>query len=338
MTVNIGLIGAGMIGLDHAQRLNSTIRGVRLAAVADIDAARAATVAAPSGAEVFTDAAELIAAPDIDAVFVASIGLVHEEQVLAAIAAGKPVFCEKPLTPTADAARRIVEAESQAGRRFVQVGFMRRFDPGYLALKTAYASGELGDALLVHCAHRNPSVPQSYTLEMAINDSATHEIDILRWLLGEEITRVRVDRPGKRTKRAYPHLQDPLLVQFETTSGVRADDELFVNCGFAYDIRCEIVAEDGIAALTEQALVRRSDAYGVRRHIAGSCMERFAAAYDAEVQQFVDDVAAQRPASGPSSWDGYAVAAVCDAGVTSLHDPAGPWVDVTMAARPALYA
>ena len=117
---------------------------------------------------------------------ICSYGPAHEVDVLAAIAAGKPVFCEKPLTPTADAALRIMEAEQAAGRRLVTVGFMRRFDRTYREMKALLDSGELGETLMVHCAHRNPTVPEHYTWDMAINDTAIHEIDTMRWLLGEE--------------------------------------------------------------------------------------------------------------------------------------------------------
>lgn len=134
----------------------------------------------------------------MDAVFICSIGPAHKAQILSAFHAGKPVFCEKPLTPTADESREIIAAEVATGQRLLQLGFMRRFDPGYQALKHTISSGQLGDIMLIHCAHRNPSVPENYTLEMAINDSATHEIDIIRYLLNENIVSVRVDKPRKK--------------------------------------------------------------------------------------------------------------------------------------------
>ena len=110
---------------------------------------------------------DLIADGGVDAVLVTSWGLAHEEHVLAAIEAGKPVFCEKPLARTEEACRRIIEAEMAAGRRLVQVGFMRRYDAGYNALKAVLDAGEIGAPLLMHCAHRNPSVPPyGFTTEM----------------------------------------------------------------------------------------------------------------------------------------------------------------------------
>ncbi|MDS6632290.1 Gfo/Idh/MocA family oxidoreductase [Klebsiella michiganensis] len=245
------------------------------------------------------------------------------------------MFCEKPLTPTANEAKAIIDAEVAYGKRMLQLGFMRRFDPGYNQLKATLDSGELGEILLIHCAHRNASVPESYTLEMAINDSATHEIDIIRYLLNENIVSVRVDKPQKKTRRACAHLQDPLIVIFETESGVRIDDELFVNCDYGYDIRCEVIGENAISALTEQALTTIRSAQGYNRAIPKTCMERFATAYDREVQNFVDRVNLGAEMSGPSSWDGFVVAMVCDAGLASLKD--GEKHAVSLPECPALY-
>lgn len=335
MSVNIGLIGLGMIGRDHLKRFKDVVSNATVTAVCDINRQVADNIAQEYQATAFYDAIEMINSDLIDAVFICSIGPVHKEQILAAIKAGKPIFCEKPLTPTAAESAAIIEAEVKAGKRLLQLGFMRRFDPGYQTLKQSIATGELGEILLMHCAHRNPSVPESYTLEMAINDSATHEIDITRYLLEENIISVRVDRPGKKTRRALPHLQDPLIVIFETESGVRIDDELFVNCHYGYDIRCEVIGENAIASLTEQALTVTRSASGVGRHIAQSCMERFATAYDREVQNFIDRVSSGSEMTGPSSWDGYVVALVCDAGLASLKD--GLKQDVIIPACPALY-
>ncbi|WP_170968935.1 Gfo/Idh/MocA family oxidoreductase, partial [Pseudomonas viridiflava] len=107
----------------------------------------------------------------VEAVPVCSWGATHEEYVLAAIAAGKPVFCEKPLAVTAAGCRHIVEAEIAGGKRLVQVGFMRPYDHGYRALKAVIDSGQIGEPLMLHCAHRNPRVGENYKTDMAITDT-----------------------------------------------------------------------------------------------------------------------------------------------------------------------
>ena len=112
----------------------------------------------------------------MDAVIVTSIGSTHEGYVLAAIAAGKPVFCEKPLATTAAACKRILDAEVAWGKRLVQVGFMRRYDAGYRLLKEVVTEGVIGAPLI---AHRNPGVGDDYTTDMAITDTVIHEIDTM---------------------------------------------------------------------------------------------------------------------------------------------------------------
>jgi myo-inositol 2-dehydrogenase/D-chiro-inositol 1-dehydrogenase len=200
-------------------------------------------------------------------------------------------------------------------------------------MKAVLDSGEIGEALMVHCAHRNPTVPQIYTWDMAINDTAIHEVDAMRWLLGEEIASVRVDRP-KKTRNRFPHLQDPLVFILNTVSGVRVDDEIFVNCQYGYDIRCEVVAETGVVSLADQNLISRRDAAGRNNRITTDHNDRFNGAFITEVQEWID-AATGGGACGPSSWDGYAAAVVCDAGVAALTESGE--VAVTLIDKPALY-
>ncbi|MCU1537437.1 MAG: inositol 2-dehydrogenase [Humibacillus sp.] len=334
MTVRIGMIGPGGMGQAHIDRIHTVIAGGRVVAVSDVDPARASEVAARIEGTAYATSAELIAAEDVDAVMICSYGPAHEVDVLAAIAAGKPVFCEKPLTPTAAAALRIMEAEEAGGRRLVTVGFMRRFDRSYREMKALLDSGELGETLMVHCAHRNPTVPEMYTWDMAINDTAIHEIDTMRWLLGEEFVSARVDKP-KRTSLRFEHLQDPLVLVLETESGVRVDDEIFVNCQFGYDIRCEAVAEKGTVSLGDQNAIVVRDGLGVRNAIAGDHNDRFWGAFVTEVQEWISGIA-RGEHTGSTSWDGYAAASVCDAGVRALTDEGV--VAVEMIAKPAFYA
>ena len=155
---------------------------------------------------------------DVDAVVICTPTDTHADLIERFARAGKAVFCEKPLAPTQEACRRIVDAEVAAGRRLVQVGFNRRYDPAHRALKAAVDGGAIGAPLLVHCAHRNASVPPHYTRDMSIADTTIHEIDELRWLFGQEIVAVQVLTPRKSSRGG--ELQDPLLVLFEMADGV----------------------------------------------------------------------------------------------------------------------
>ncbi|MFI2628823.1 Gfo/Idh/MocA family protein [Streptomyces collinus] len=335
MTVRVGVIGAGMIGQDHIRRLTEVVTGAAVTAVADVDAGRAAEVAARAGATALPSGADLVASPDVDAVLVTSWGPAHAEHVLNAIAAGKPVFCEKPLATTAEDCLRIVEAERAHGRRLVQVGFMRRFDAGYRQMKEVLSTGSLGAPLIVHCAHRNPTVPESYHSAMAAQDTAVHEIDVLRWLLDDEIVSAQVVTP-RATSRRFAHLKDPQIMIFETASGVRIDLEVFVNCQYGYDIQCEVVGEDGLVRLPDPAAVGIRTAARHGTVVLQDWKDRFADAFDTEFREWVASVAAGTEPTGPSSWDGYAATVITDAAVRSL-EAGGETVTTDMKPRPAFY-
>jgi myo-inositol 2-dehydrogenase/D-chiro-inositol 1-dehydrogenase len=305
-----------MMGADHVRTLTNGVPGAHVAAVSDVDPARAAAAAGDAAdARAIADPHALIADPAVDAVVVASFDASHEEFVCACIEAGKPVLCEKPLATTADACLRVIEAELAGGRRLVSLGFMRRFDPAYGVVKERVDGGGIGEVLLVHCAHRNAVAPPAYTSEMLITSSAVHEIDVMRWLLGEEIVAATVRAP-RSTTQAPNGLRDPQLVLLETASGVLVDVEVFVNAGYGYDIRCEVVGETGTVRLGEQ--------------VEPDFRARFATAYRRELECWVQGLD-----HGPTAWDGYAANAVADACLESLAS--GARAAVQLAERPPLY-
>ena len=331
--ISVGVIGTGMIGRDHIRRMTTVLSGVRVTAVTDVAAETAARVGAGVGAAVYATGEELIADPAVDAVVVCSWGPTHEQYVLASIAAGKPVFCEKPLATTQEACLRIVDAEAAHGNRLVQVGYMRRYDKAYRALKRVLDAGEIGAPLMMHCAHRNASVPSFYDKESAITDTAVHEIDMVRWMFGTEITAVRVLIPRKSKNGG--ELQDPLFLILELANGALVDVEISVNIRYGYDIRGEILGEDGTAALGELSPVTVRRAGQVSTPVPADWRERFILAYDVEFQEWIDSIARGDEPDGPSAWDGYAAAVVSDAGVAALRT--GERVEVTLADQPKLY-
>ena len=198
--------------------------------------------------------------------------------------------------------------------------------------------GELGHPLVLHCVHRNPSVPPHFDSAMTVKDSLVHEVDVTRFLLGEEITSIQVITPTPNSLAAEG-LSDPQIAIFKTASGRHVDVELFVTTGVAYEVRTELVAERGSAFIGLDVGLVAKRAPGVwGGTITPSFKERFGQAYDTEIQCWVDAIATGAGkgdyTDGPTAWDGYAAAAVCEAGVQSLHS--GLPVEVSMAARDSI--
>jgi myo-inositol 2-dehydrogenase / D-chiro-inositol 1-dehydrogenase len=334
MTLNVGVIGVGMIGQDHIRRITQVLAGARVSAVTDVDLDRAKTIAAGlPAAKALQSGQELINDDEVDAVVVTSWGPTHEEYVLAAIAAGKQVFCEKPLATTREACERILDAEVAAGKRMVMVGFMRRYDEAYRAMKAVVDSGEIGAPLMFHSGHRNPSVPGHYTSDMIINDTCVHDVDIARFLLDSEIVSAQVLTPRKNSL-ASDHLTDPVLFVFEMANGALVDVEASINIQYAYDIRGEVVGESGTVELAETntVVVKSNGRWGGR--VAEDWRERFIRAYDTEFQEWIA-AASKGESTGPSSWDGYAATVVCDAGLKAMQT--GERVEVSLREQPDLY-
>lgn len=334
MTIRVGIIGTGFIGEDHGRKLVNVINGSTVSAVTDVNRARAEEVAADlGGAKVFDNGLELIASDDVDAVLVTSIGPTHAEFVLASIAAGKPVMCEKPLAPTVPECEQILEAEVAHGKRLVIVGYMRRYDPGYRQVKASLESGAIGEALIVHNVHRNATVGEAYTSFMTMTDSMIHEVDTSRWLLGEEITAVQVV-PPKRTPKAFPHLQDPQFAIFTTESGILSTVEFFANCQYGYDVRCELVGSLGTASLVNPVVSSTIVAGTDSAAVPPDWRVRFGPAYTAELQAWITGLL-NGECVGPSAWEGYAATKVVEVGVEAVKT--GQRMAIDYIDKPALY-
>ncbi len=335
MTVNIGIIGTGMIGTTHARRLTSSIAGSRVTAVTDVDTARAAAVADEVGAQAVSDPKELVRRDDVDAVLIATPGFSHPEYVLDTLTTGKPIFCEKPLATTIEDAEAVVRAEAELGKRLIQVGFMRRFDPGYREVKDAIDSGTIGTPLLAHMIHRNAQPGPGFGDAEVMNDSLSHEVDAARFLFGEEIVAVN-HYTARTTPNAPEGLHDPSILVMEMESGGIVIAEAFMASTFAYEVRCEVVGSSGTAELTNPRVSRITTVGKTSESIELDWEARFADTYRIEVQAWVDSLLAGGPAVGPSAWDGYAVTLVT---ATALQCAAngGARTPIEMMEKPSLY-
>lgn len=332
--LRIAVVGAGMMGSDHIVRVENRIVGASLSAVVEPDESRAkSALANASNAQWFPNIAAAIAANAMDAVLIATPGEFHEEVIIPVLNANLPILCEKPLTPDSQSALRIVNAEVQGGKQLIQVGFMRRFDVGYKNLRSLIESESHGNLLALHCAHRNPTVPDSYHNDMLIYDSVVHEIDVVRFLTNSPIKSVQV-RNMKRNTLGPEKLNDPILVLLETDSGVLATVEMNVSIQFGYQVTTEAVFEKGIAEIgrTSGMTIFSESKISVDEHT--SFKTRFADAFDSQVQRWV--VAAKYGTiDGPSAWDGYLAAAAVEAGLTALRS--GNQVQCVYENKPVFY-
>jgi myo-inositol 2-dehydrogenase / D-chiro-inositol 1-dehydrogenase len=335
-TVAVGVIGTGGMGTRHVVNLYHRAGAAHVAAVYDADGERARQAAAQCGsAEVFDDPVRLIQDDRIDAVVIASPDDTHVDFVLECIRYRKPALCEKPLATSAADAMKVVDSECALGRRLVGVGFMRRFDPQHVAVRHAVASGAIGRALLFKGVHRNAMIPPYVTGDAILTNSAGHDIDSARWLLGQEIEEVYVQ--GVRTRASFNEATlDLLLVQMALSGDRLATLEVFVAAEYGYEVSAEIVAERGTAVTLQPdyALLRAQQTRSVA--VPADWLGRFQDAYVAELTHWAESVQAGRPFAGASAWDGYMSVLVTDACIRSLHS--GAPVPVSTPTRPDLYS
>lgn len=331
--LRIGLVGTGAIGRTHMERINEKLQGAKVVACSDVNVDFGRKIAEQYGCPFYADGRAMIASDDIDAVIVATLDPDHETYVRAAIEAGKYVFCEKPLAPEAEACKRIVDEEIAKGKMLVQVGFMRRYDPGYRQLKEAIATRRYGEPLMLHCAHRNAAVDENYTTPMAVENSMIHEIDVIRWLLDEEYATAEVVF-AKNTRRTHKNLMDPQIMILTTQSGVRIDVEAFVNTGHCYDIKCEVCCEDAILNLPEPGNIQVCAEARKGHDIHSDWSTRFVEAYNVEFQEWID--ATKRGCvEGPTAWDGYVGQRTAKA--ASMARDSGKVVKIEALETPELY-
>jgi myo-inositol 2-dehydrogenase/D-chiro-inositol 1-dehydrogenase len=320
--VRIALIGLGGMGSAHAE-IFAGMPHVHIAAVADPHAPFADRASAEiTDAAVFYDPIDCANTADVDAVVVASADDTHFDIVQACIARGLPVLCEKPLTTTARQSRQIVDAERAAGRPLVQVGWMRRFDAAYQTLSKALGEEGSGSAVLISQRHRNPLSVIKFDERELITSSASHDIDVFRWLSGDEI--ITVSAVSRTSPDGNTVLVVLTLVSQTGTLGVM---ELVRGPGLSYDIACDLVTTAGAITLAPS----KPNAADLLHTSAEAWMQRFAPAYRAQNAAWVAAVSEGTNVVGASAYDGYAVNTVIDAALASLDSGRAEHVELRAA-------
>lgn len=320
--IKIGLLGCGRIGQVHARSLSRTPLA-QLVAVADAVPAAAQALAASSGAEI-RDADAIIEATDIDAVIVATPTTLHYDQIHALAAAGKAIFCEKPIDLSSERAAACQKAVEAAGVPFF-TAFNRRFDPNFAHLQAELARGAIGAAEMVVITSRDPAPPPISYIEQSgglFRDMMIHDLDMARFLLGEEIAEVfatgsclvdpEIGKAGDI---------DTAAVTLKTASGKIAVINNSRRATYGYDQRIEVHGAGGMlkASNALEHLVEQAGTSGFtsapNKHFF---LKRYEAAYIAEIEAFVRALN-EGTAPNPSIADGVAAQKLADAAAKSLE-------------------
>lgn len=334
MSICIAVIGAGLMGADHARIVAEDLPGATLRVVCDMDKARARSVADALGADdVSSDPEAVITRDDVDAVIIASPDFTHAPLSMACISAGKRVLCEKPLSQSPSECCQVMQAEEAAGARHVMLGFMRRYDQSYVEMSRACTDGSLGRALMMHNFHRNVETPAAdFTGAMAITNSAPHEFDIARHILGTEYRSISAYQPLRSDA-----LVAPVVMVLETTDGQLVTIEINNNAAYGYDVRAELVGENGAIAMNNVAYTRTDMRLASATRYDADWRGRYHDAYVRQNRDFLHFVeTGVFPPIGSDCWDGYCAAVVADCGVKALKTGEKQVVD--MMCKPVFYA
>ncbi|MFD7136326.1 Gfo/Idh/MocA family oxidoreductase [Streptomyces sp. NPDC059894] len=298
--MRIGILGLGRIGAFHAETL-SGLDAVESLVVADPFAEAAKAAAERFGAEV-ADSPEAVLAAGVDGVVIAAATDAHPGLVRTAVAAGVPVFCEKPVARTMREGVEVFEAVEGTGVP-VQIGYNRRFDAGFAAARAAVRAGELGALHTVRSTTLDPAPPPAAYVAASggiLRDCSVHDFDIIRWVTGREVAEVYA-AGGNRGADYIEAAGDAdttgaILTLDDGTLAVVSNSR---HNGRGYDVRLELHGfRDSIAVGLEDKLPLRSVEPGAA-FPSGTphdfFMDRFAAAYRAELTAFTEVVAGTRP-------------------------------------------
>ena len=324
--LNLGIIGAGRIGQVHASAISTRIPSAKLVAVADIDAGAAASLAREHAVpEVYATYEAMLKDSAIDAVIVASATNTHADIIRAAAAAGKHIFCEKPIALDLGEIDSSIAAVDKAGVK-LQIGFNRRFDANFERVRAAVLNGEIGEPHLLHIISRDPAPPPLDYIRISggiFLDMSIHDLDMARFLMGCEVTEIYASGSvlidpaiGKAGDI------DTALLCLKFANGALGVIDNSRRAVYGYDQRAEVLGSEGGIRVENNypnsALL--STAQSVRRDLPlHFFLERYADSYAKEVNAFVEAVLYERevPVTG---YDGKMSVILALAAAASLRE------------------
>ncbi len=320
---NLAVLGAGRIGQVHADAI-ARVPGASLVAVADAFEDAANAVAAKHGCAV-RSIDEIADSADVDAVLICTPTDTHADLIERFCKLGKAVFCEKPIDLNLDRVRGCLKVVEQSGGQLM-VGFNRRFDPDFAALKAAVDAGHVGQVEMVTITSRDPSAPPVSYIEKSggiFRDMTIHDFDIARWMLGEEVETIFANAsnlvdPAIGAADDY----DSLNVTMMTASGKHCTITNSRRAAYGYDQRIEVFGEKGAATAHnhhESTVEVASSAGYTKPPLQNFFMDRYMDAYVIEISEFI--LALQNGTQMPTSGhDGMMALAMADAAVLSVRE------------------
>ena len=323
MTVRFGVLGAGRIGKVHANAI-AAVPGATLIAIADPVAAAAQAIKAAHGCDIRTIEA-IEAARDIDAVIICTPTDTHADLIERFAKAGKAVFCEKPvdlsLSRVADCIKTVARAKG-----VLMVGFNRRFDPDFMAVKAAIDAGRIGSVEMVTITSRDPGPPPYDYITRSggiFRDMTIHDFDMGRWLLGEEVETVQA-AASVLVDKTIGELgdYDSVNVILRTASGRQCVITNTRRASYGYDQRIEVLGSLGMVSAknTTEANIELADKAGFHTPpLLNFFMSRYTAAYANEIAAFVAAVAEGKP-TPTTGHDGLMSLALADAAIRSVKE------------------
>lgn len=299
MKIKIGSVGLGRLGYEHAVNIATCVPGAELTALCDMDAAKLKATAEELGVPyTYGDFAEMCANPELDAIVIVSPSACHSEHIKIALAAGKHVFCEKPLDVTVERCKETEKIVGAYPDKIFMLGFMRRFDNSYRKAKEKIERGDIGRIVLIRSYTQDPIASIENTLKFAPHsggqflDMCVHDIDLCRWFTG-----------GQQPKNiwgiggcfAYPQYRDwndgdnvSCLIQFEdeTMAFIFAGRAAAHGC----NVETEIIGTLGtlrIGSVGTDSMLEVMSSHGVSRECYPDFMMRWHDAYIAEMKEFI---------------------------------------------------
>ena len=325
--LGVAVVGVGTMGKQHAYNLRHLIAEARLVAVVDADLKRAQQVATELEIEHAFNKVEAVAErKDVQAIVVVTPAKFHGATMKVCAQAGKDIFCEKPFTLALAEADELLDITEKAGVR-VQVGHVRRYDPPNVKAKRRIEAGEIGKPVIFKSLARDPAPPPVSYMASGVNgmffqDSTIHEFDLGRWLMNDEISEIH----AYGAVLVFPEIAqfndiDTALLNMKFSRGALGAVENYMQSGYGYDIRTEIVGSKGtiITGYLQHTAELVLTAAGAKTDIVDHFLERFAQGYLDEMRDFVQTILADRSPK-VDAFDGRQSVAVAAAAERSYRE------------------